>query len=153
MVLKFVGIVWKSIPGKFRHQIIRLSQKKFTVSVAVLILDKDDKVLLLEHLLRPYSSWGLPGGFIDVGEQPEAAIRREIREEIGLELRTLKLNRIRTLGSHIEILYTATIDGAPIVLSSEIKDLGWFYVNEMPEQVSSAQKLLISEIIASRVAV
>ncbi len=79
-----LGVIWKRIPSRFRLKIIRATQRKFTASVGVIITNPNGKVLLLEHLLRPGSGWGIPGGFIEHGEQPETAVRREIREETGI---------------------------------------------------------------------
>lgn len=144
-----IGFVWKMLPAWSRLKLVRATQTKFTVSVAAVISDDDGKVLLLNHVLRPYSGWGLPGGFISRGEQPEDAIRREIREETGLELDDLKLFRIRTIGPHVEILFTAKAVGEAQVLSPrEILELGWFRAQDMPDDMSPAQKLLIRELIA-----
>ena len=95
--MELIGKIWKMLPRRLRLQIIRASQKKFTVSVGAVITDEAGKVLLLEHHLRPASGWGIPGGFVEHGEQPEAAIRRELREETGLELENVRLASVRTL--------------------------------------------------------
>jgi ADP-ribose pyrophosphatase YjhB (NUDIX family) len=54
------------------------------------VTDEAGHVLLLQHRYRPGfqkgGGWGIPGGFIQPREQPEAAVRRELREEIGLEI-------------------------------------------------------------------
>ncbi|MCV4785482.1 NUDIX domain-containing protein, partial [Escherichia coli] len=76
--------------------------------------------------------WGLPGGFINKGEQPESAIRREIHEETGLELENLEIFLVRTMGQHIEILFSATANGEGRVLSREITQLGWFSPEMLP---------------------
>src|SRR5215207_10042783 len=121
-----LGVIWKRIPSRLRLRIIRVTQKKFTASVAVIITNRDGKVLLLEHFLRPGSGWGIPGGFIEHGEQPEAAIRREIREETGIELENPQMLRVRTLHRHIEFLFRAESNQAGAVKSREIRSLGWF---------------------------
>ncbi|MCV4861023.1 NUDIX hydrolase, partial [Escherichia coli] len=81
--------LWTILPQKSRLRLVRLSQPTFTVSVAAIVFDYKGKVLLLKHVLRTTAGWGLPGGFINKGEQPESAIRREIHEETGLELENL----------------------------------------------------------------
>lgn len=137
--------MWRMLPPRVRLGIIRTTQQKFTVSAAAVILNEAGEVLLLNHVLRPYSGWGLPGGFLTAGEQPEDAIRREIREETGLELVDLEMFRIRTLARHVEMLFSARADGEAEVMSQEIFELGWFDVDSLPERMSGAQKKLIRE--------
>jgi 8-oxo-dGTP diphosphatase len=149
MIKKFVKIIWKKLNPKTRLGIIRATQNKFTVSVAAIIFNENEEVLLLDHVLRSDLSWGIPGGFINTGEQPETAVRREIREETGLELKNIKLIRLRTINRHIEILFRATPVGTAGVQSFEINELGWFKVNEMPEKMSHTQKQIIEKVLNS----
>lgn len=130
--------------------LVRATQRKFTVSAAAVVFNSDGEVLLLNHVLRPYSGWGLPGGFIDHGEQPHDAIRRELMEEVGLELAELELYRIRTIRRHVEILFTATSAGEAEVASREIIELGWFAPDNLPERLSGPQKALIQRVLESR---
>ncbi|CAN5408145.1 NUDIX domain-containing protein [soil metagenome] len=143
MLIKLIGKVWKRLPRKFRTQVTRVAQPRFTVSAAGIITNDEGRVLLLDHVLRPTSGWGVPGGFMNYGEQPEAAFRREIREETGIELADVKVHRCRTFQRHIEIIFTAKGIGEPRVLSREITALGWFEVEEMPEEMSVDQHFLI----------
>ena len=147
MIANWAGIVWKKLPWSFRSKIIRITQAKFTVSAAAVITNGQGEVLLLNHVLRPSFGWGLPGGFIEHGEQPDDGIRREIREETGIEMNNLRMLRVRTLGTHVEILFTAETVGTPEVKSREIKELGWFDIGVMPEKMNSAQKFLIEQVL------
>ena len=57
-------------------------------SVAAVILDADDRILLQE---KPEEGWSLPAGMIEPGESPNKAIVREVKEETGLIINPCKI--------------------------------------------------------------
>jgi len=62
---------------------------KILVVVAVALIDADDRVLIAQ---RPEGKalaglWEFPGGKIDQGERPEAALIRELQEELGIAVK------------------------------------------------------------------
>ncbi|KJK54983.1 NUDIX domain-containing protein [Saccharothrix sp. ST-888] len=59
------------------------------VGSSVLLTDPDGNVLLLKASYR--DSWLYPGGVIDQGESPEQCAARELREETGLSIQSLRL--------------------------------------------------------------
>jgi ADP-ribose pyrophosphatase YjhB (NUDIX family) len=142
-LLHLIGKIWKKLPRGARARMTRTLQPKFTVSAGGIITNEEGKVLLLNHLLRPSSGWGIPGGFLNSHEQAEAALKRELMEEAAVELHNIKVHRVRTFGRHIEIDFIATGVGEGKVSSREILDLGWFEIDEMPEEMSVDQHFLI----------
>lgn len=64
------------------------------LGVGALIFDAD-KILLVERAKEPLKGfWSIPGGIVETGEKLEEAIRREVREETGLEVDGLSLFEI-----------------------------------------------------------
>ena len=56
------------------------------------IFDNEGRVLLIKRKNEPFKgSYALPGGFVDIGETVEAACRREVDEEVGVEVSELSL--------------------------------------------------------------
>jgi ADP-ribose pyrophosphatase YjhB (NUDIX family) len=147
MLFSFAGIIWKKMPKGMRRWLTRRFQTSFTVSAAGIITNDKGEVLLLDHVLRPVSGWGLPGGFMDIGEQPEVALRRELREETGIELTDVRFVTVRTLHAHMEIIFKAIGVGEPLVKTREITNLGWFSLDGMPAEMSQDQQLLILKVL------
>lgn len=151
MSYRFLGPIWRRLPPAVRMWLVRLTQPTFTASAAAVVLNGKREVLLLDHVLRPASGWGLPGGFLDAGERPETAIRREIKEETGVDLRNLRMLEMRVFNRHIEILFAAETDQTPAVKSREITGLGWFADGALPESLPISQQQIIERVLAGEI--
>jgi mutator protein MutT len=125
------------MPRKMRRFFVRLTQPSFTVSAVAVIFNDSKEVLLLRHVIRANSSgWGLPGGFLNAGEQPEIAVRRELREEVGIETTDVKLLKVRTAGNHFEIIYLCRAENTDVKpKSGEIIEVGWFRFDELQTKI------------------
>lgn len=146
MLLRLAARIWKRLPRNGRIFLARLTQQKFTASVAGVISNPAGEVLVLDHVLRPASGWGLPGGFMQHFEQPREALEREIREETGLKLGDIKLFRVRTLKRHLEFIFTASSSGDGSVLSREITAVRWFPPDGLPPEMNLDQQFLIRQV-------
>src|ERR1044071_5215584 len=92
-----------------RRWTMRLAHTRFTVTAGAVIFNDKGEVLLLKHRFRAGSGWGVPGGFMEKGEQPIDALRRELREEIALEVDDVKVFAARSFKKpkQVEVLFRA----------------------------------------------
>lgn len=141
--------MWGRAPRGLRLWLVRRANARFTVTVGCVARDGRGRVLLFNHLFRKGSGWGVPGGFINRGEQPEQALRRELCEEAGVELDEAEVAFIRThrRPQQVEIIYRCRVrgDGAqtPRSRSVEIESAGWFKPEELPQGLSRDQRRII----------
>jgi len=149
MLNELLGAVWHLVPKRLRRWGVRLSHPQFSVTAGAVITDSRGRVLLLKHRFRPGTGWGLPGGFMAEGEQPEATLRRELREEVGLEVEKVELFTTRAFNvpKQVEILFTARAIGDTNELNFEIQKAAWFFLNELPEELPKDQVQLIKRAL------
>lgn len=113
------------------------------------IQDTEGRLLLIQRLRQPEAgAWGLPGGKIDFGERAEDTARREILEELGIEIEITGLACIAETidagdGRHwVAPVYSARIvSGAPEVMEPEKHGgWGWFALDALPAPLTSPVK-------------
>jgi ADP-ribose pyrophosphatase YjhB (NUDIX family) len=150
MLKKLLGALWRGAPKSLRRWGVRLVEPRFTVTAGAIVTDESGRVLLLEHVFRAGSGWGIPGGFIERGEQPQDAVRRELREEIGLELERAELAFVRTLKRpvQVEIIFRCEARGEIGSRSFEIKRAEWFALDALPESLTRDQRQLIERALS-----
>lgn len=79
---------------RLRTKIDQYQSRKYPILVVCALIIHDGKVLLERHApSAEYSSpmWDIPGGKVEVGETPHAAVIREIREEMQITIEPLRL--------------------------------------------------------------
>jgi ADP-ribose pyrophosphatase YjhB (NUDIX family) len=150
MFTNILGAIWKYTPGIIRRRMVRMGQSRFTVTTGAMLFDVDGRILLLEHVFRPDSGWGIPGGFLSRSEQPQDGLRRELREEVSIEIDEVEFLFARTLPRprQVEIYFRARVIGDPKPSSFEIKQAQWFTLNELPEELSNDQRRLIERAVS-----
>lgn len=117
------------------------------ISPAVICaITRGDRILMARRTSMNYYS--VIAGFVEPGETLEQCLRREIREEVGVEIKN-----IRYFGSQswpfphsLMIAFTAEYAGGEITVDGvEIEDAGWFTAKDlppMPPPVSIARRLV-----------
>jgi 8-oxo-dGTP diphosphatase len=101
---------------------------------------RDGKVLLARRAVEPRRGyWDVPGGFLEEGEEPLDGLRRELREETGLEI-----TPTRFLGTHLEpyddhfvlgLTWLVTADGEPRA-ADDVAELRFFGPDELPGEMA-----------------
>jgi 8-oxo-dGTP pyrophosphatase MutT (NUDIX family) len=113
---------------------------------AVIITNLSGDVLLLRHSYGA-AIWALPGGGIRRGEAPEAAMRREVDEELGVTLgRVTALGVLKEVVHHCQHdahLFAAVIDQRPVPDGREVIDARFFPVHSLPEPLGGITRARI----------
>jgi mutator protein MutT len=111
------------------------------VSVSALVID-DDRILLARRAVEPgIGLWDTPGGFVEEGEHPRDAVRRELSEETGLTAESVEQLAIimdRYEERHLlTIHFTVRAHGIPRA-ADDVAELRWFRAADLPARQSFA---------------
>jgi 8-oxo-dGTP diphosphatase len=130
--------IFRRLPRQVRRWTVRVINPTFSVGAAVLVERPDGRVLLVRHSYR--RRWGTPGGLLNRGETPDVAARREVGEEIGLDVTLIgePVVVVDPKPRRVDVIFRArTADGVDPdsagPTSPEIVDVRWFPADAMPE--------------------
>ncbi len=125
--------VFRLLPTWLRIAIVAVVAPSFTVG-AIVVLRRDEQILLLRQ--RHHPAWTLPGGLMKRGEVPAACVRREVREELGVELPIADVPAsILVEGTRIDVVFVADwpYGEAPVVPHDvEVLEGRWFSRSALP---------------------
>jgi 8-oxo-dGTP diphosphatase len=112
----------------------------FDPKVAVVIfIRQNHQVLLIKRGNDPQKGyWAMPAGFVEAGEDPQAAAQRETLEETSLTIQVERLLDVfYTAGdggmADIVIAYEGSILAGTPVAADDAEAVGWFRREELPE--------------------
>ncbi|AAT59784.1 MutT/Nudix [Bacillus cereus 95/8201] len=128
--------------------------------VAVAVFNEQGQILLQQ---RQNGIWGVPGGFVELGESTEEAGRREVFEETGVEIGTLQLISVFS-GKEFFVKLPNGDEFYPITIAYLCKDIKggllkadgieslsvqFFDFDKLPENISPFIKKLIEQNLVS----
>ncbi len=113
---------------------IRRTRARFTAGVVGVIVNPAGEILLVEHVFHARTPWGLPGGWLERGESPADGLRRELREELGLEITVGQPLLVATgrHGAHLDIAFLCRANGSIQQMCVELLDFRWTPCSELP---------------------
>ena len=132
-----------------------MAGKNFTVPAVYIILERVNEVLLSRRFQTGYQdgNYNLPAGHVDEGELPLAALLREVKEEIGVELILEDVRFVHTMyrakadmtGQRADYFFTTTKwKGEPKNLEPDkCDDVRWFTYDNLPEKMTPHVRLAL----------
>lgn len=113
---------------------------KVITIASVIVFNSDNKILLLKRSEKssfPHH-WQLPEGKMEISETPEVAVRREVLEELGINLPAISFTSVTyseldAKGQHylaIRICFTTQLNTGDVTLSDEHEAFDWYSKEE-----------------------
>ena len=102
---------------------------------------EDGRVLLARRAAEPFEGrWDIPGGFLEEGEDPVAGLRRELKEETGLDVEPQRFLGVwmdryggdSTAEATLNLYWTARIVAGDPEPADDVSELRWFDRDALP---------------------
>ena len=123
------------LAARLRHR-WRRWRKAPIAGVSVIVTNLSGDVLLLKHSYGP-PVWALPGGGLQRGEDPLECARREMREELGIDLARLErvavIEEVLSGSPHTAHIFAGVCDRQPRPDGREVVEARFFPPHSLPE--------------------
>ena len=109
----------------------------FNVAVSMIVLNSNQsKVLLIQQYGKKRNI--LVAGYVNRGESAEDAVRREVKEEIGLNVVQLRFNTSSYFepSNTLMLNYAVIVEGMEPIVNEEVDAWHWYYIREAKEQIA-----------------
>jgi len=150
VLVRAVAAGWARLPVRVRKFVmLRYPRPAFRVGVLAIVASPDGGVLLLRHRFRSGKPWGLPGGWLEPGEGPVDGMRRELKEELDIDVDADALDLVTVTGRggrpHVEIFYRlhAAVEAVPP--NAEFDEHAVFAVDALPRGMLELHRRIVQE--------
>lgn len=143
--------------GVLRSILEKRKEPRPISTVGALIHDGDGHVLMV-RTHKWSNRWGIPGGKIERGESAEAALKREIQEETGLELSCIQFVMVQDCINSPEFLrpehfillnYLAKAESTEVLLNDEAQESRWLSLKDaLMMELNEPTRFLLKEVIS-----
>lgn len=123
------------------------------ITVDGVIVEKRN-VLLIKRGRDPYKGfWALPGGFVEYGETTEDAVKREVKEETGLDCDIVALTGVYSdpnrdpRGHTISVAYLMKVVRGEVTAGNNARDAFWIDIDELPEKIAFDHSKIIEDAL------
>jgi 8-oxo-dGTP diphosphatase len=120
-----------------------------TLGVFAAIMDEDDRILCVQMNYASHA-WTTPGGRVELGESPIAALKREVLEECGLDVVVDELVGVysKPHKDDLVLFFRARVLGQnPWQPNDEIAQIGYFCRDELPEPMGLVARTRIIDAL------
>ena len=107
----------------------------------IVMIRKDDHILMARSPHFPPGVYGLIAGFVEAGESVEETVHREVKEEVGLEIKNLRFfgSQPWPFPDSLMIAFIADYASGELQINhNEIEDAGWYRYDNIPSRPSSS---------------
>ena len=129
-----------------------IMRRGLTLGVRAIVRSNDGKFLLVRHTYTP--GWHFPGGGVEKGQTAEQALRDELRQETGLQIKRKAImhglfynndvsKRDHVLAYHCDV--QGVLEAKP--RSMEIAEIGYFSFEDLPLDTDPGTARRIREIV------
>lgn len=142
---KLLSLIYRRTPAWLTRFLLRNVNTTFSIGAAGVFFAADGTVLIQRHVYRHRYPWGLPSGFLNAGETPEAGAVRELKEEVGLDGHAEQVIGVYHIHPrHLEFAVKGTVDRAQLPrLSHEIFELAFVSPDALPDAMPPDQKAMV----------
>ena len=123
--------------------------------VVIELTDQPNRPIILIQRKNPPYGWAIPGGFVDVGETVEDAARREMKEEVSLNVELTGLLGVYSRpdrdprGHTVTVIYTGEATGTPVA-ADDAQAVGCFTQATLPSPLAFDHAEVLDDYFASR---
>lgn len=144
--------IFKLLPRRGRLAIVHTLAPSYSVGAICIVERADGRLLLVRHSYR--DAWGFPGGLLHRGEEATDGARREVREEVDIDVDIVGEPAVVVAPGprRVDVVFRCRTDeaGNARPMPPEVVEVGWFDRDGLPDLQHEAAGALVALARAAR---